>query len=765
MVSKEYRFRFYLNARHTVNSNNENNQIHPHTWEIVFTIRKSEGDYFNYRKIEKEIRKQIAEYEGKYLNEIPPFDGIVPIMENIADLINSKLIDKLFVFGGNLVKTEISENPKRTYILRNTFIETILPEEKVAEKMMPEAEPIQTPEAGFVSEESKKIIPDPITEMEIKPDAESIEAIKRVINTSGLIAATASNIGEPDSLISAAEGFATVARKLLNVETTRYEKYNKPEEFNKPEKEININESEIFKSLSYDELVSDSDLKPFEEARFEASLQEGLDVDLGETPMATFEAVPEALSKEDSETFLESSSKEETDYTSAGSNTYKAERITAMDSVSYTQRFREMMNQLDEELAKEAEILANNKNFNTSQSDFEAVKKPEAVGKQDTVDSSETYDEREFATNSNLHSYPETVAEIEKHEKKDEIKSKKEMSNSIYIILSMLFVILLSIPLVLWITRSGTYPWGTEIWPGLAKVNQIFNEFIGVNITPLYFVVFIFIFGAFGWILWGAKTGRRVLALSLAVIWFVLPDNLRVLFSEGDLARIFVTALIPFILLALMNYFEKKNIKSFIILTLLIAFAAINQAILAIMIAIAIIIYAVVYGIVNGKLKKSLFAILSVVLGLLLASFWIITSYNSGALWQDQSAFADLVKNLTFFATDSLNPLLRLNNPEIYYFGLPIILISVFGLFYGDKKSKTAFSIVLAIFFAAVTIFLPFMIKISVNQLYWMLRVTPIALGMFFMGLLLWKKMNKGITIAIVLILLIDCAVSFVGLV
>ncbi|MFA6309074.1 MAG: 6-pyruvoyl-tetrahydropterin synthase-related protein [Clostridia bacterium] len=681
MLNKEYRFRFFLNARHTVNLNKEDIQIHPHTWEIVLTVRNYQGDYFNYRKIESEIKHQLITYENKLLNNIPPFNRIVPIMENIAETLNRDLISRLFKVGGTLVKFEISENPRRTYILNNAISEFEFQKEDEISAYNIVNSTKSSIDEEMITEKSKGVL----SNNSMKLNEEKTNALKRIIATSEMIAITALAVDEPDSLISAAEGVTSSAKKLLNDKTTEQ------------------NVVDILNEMIKNDDALYSNIKPIERLSEKNSNNETLNLPRNPDP----------------------------------------------DEMSP-----------------------------------HIYKMPEE-------------DEKE--SNPYIYKSVEEVKEEKKEEKPTE-ENKRKISNGFFIIVSVLFMIVLSVPLILWISRNGQYPWGSEIWGHLAKVNEMYKGFMngnsasllsevwnngissikfwapiphlimflfrwitGGNVVAAYnlFIVFMFVFGAFGWILWGAKTGRRALAIALAILWFALPDNLRVLFSEGDIGRLFAAALIPYIILVLTNYLDKKSIKSFILLVLLIAAISVSHVILALMLVIAIFVYSLVYGISHKKATEAITAVAASIIGMLLAFIWYYSAYNSGLLYQDMSMFADMMRGIVSYAADSINPMLRLDSPNVFYFGLPVILISIFGLFYGDKKSKPGFLIALVIFFSTTTVFLPFMAKLPTEQMYFMMRFTPVAMAAFFAGLMLWKNLKKAIMILIVFIIVLDCAISF----
>ena len=65
-----YKFKFYINARHSVNLGGNQSDIHPHTWETVIYIAVKSQNYINFTKMEKMLEAYFHQYEGKYLNDL-----------------------------------------------------------------------------------------------------------------------------------------------------------------------------------------------------------------------------------------------------------------------------------------------------------------------------------------------------------------------------------------------------------------------------------------------------------------------------------------------------------------------------------------------------------------------------------------------------------------------------------------------------------------------------------------------------------------------
>lgn len=112
-----YKFKFYINAKHSVNFNENVSPIHPHTWETVIYLKVKETAFINFTKFEKTLERYFDAYEGQYLNDLEVFKGENPTMERIGRVFYHDLLALLKGEELSLCKIEISENPTRTYII------------------------------------------------------------------------------------------------------------------------------------------------------------------------------------------------------------------------------------------------------------------------------------------------------------------------------------------------------------------------------------------------------------------------------------------------------------------------------------------------------------------------------------------------------------------------------------------------------------------------------------------------------------------------
>ena len=93
-INREYKFKFYLNANHYIIIDGKEGEQHPHTWEFMVHIRMND-----------------------LINEIEPFDHIIPTLENMSDYFVRAIKKIVQNLDGELVRMESSETPTRSYVI------------------------------------------------------------------------------------------------------------------------------------------------------------------------------------------------------------------------------------------------------------------------------------------------------------------------------------------------------------------------------------------------------------------------------------------------------------------------------------------------------------------------------------------------------------------------------------------------------------------------------------------------------------------------
>ena len=113
-----YRIKAYLNASHFVVFDGKKGDVHPHTWEFVATVYTTKGDIIKFTEPEKVIMKIFEPYQNKVMNDIEPFDAIIPSLENMTEFFASQISEAVKPMEYHLRRFEGSETPVRTYGVR-----------------------------------------------------------------------------------------------------------------------------------------------------------------------------------------------------------------------------------------------------------------------------------------------------------------------------------------------------------------------------------------------------------------------------------------------------------------------------------------------------------------------------------------------------------------------------------------------------------------------------------------------------------------------
>ena len=365
---------------------------------------------------------------------------------------------------------------------------------------------------------------------------------------------------------------------------------------------------------------------------------------------------------------------------------------------------------------------------------------------------------------------------------------------------SILFILLSGIILILYVNRMGREPWGSDAFGHIFKSDLLYKSILEGDFYPLYtnlwyngiqpfrywapipyyimalfqyvakgdavagynlFIYFCYVAGAFGWLLWGIKEKRILVSVVLGVVWFAMPDNVRVFFSEGNIPRVTIAFLLPYMFFFIWQFIEYNKKYALVAIIFTMALISMCHLMIAAMLGITTFVFLVFYGIKKGGIGRPLQTIFAMLLGISLCGAWLYPALQGGLMNIDAEAVAEVMKLLTFPFTQSLNPMLRFDNIEIYYFGISFFIVALLGVFLSNRKSSSGFLTVLTVFLGTTTALVPILIKLPLNQLLWMMRFTPIAYAVFSLSIILWKDIKKYAMVILLLIVIIDSGFSF----
>ncbi|WP_432402826.1 6-pyruvoyl-tetrahydropterin synthase-related protein [Wukongibacter sp. M2B1] len=364
---------------------------------------------------------------------------------------------------------------------------------------------------------------------------------------------------------------------------------------------------------------------------------------------------------------------------------------------------------------------------------------------------------------------------------------------------NLIILVTFSLITLVMINKTGRYPWGSDTYGHLFKSNILYDSFKngkwflnyneswynGIqpfrywaplpyyilaiinlftnNIMTTYnvFIAFVFILGGIGWLSWGYYTNRYNVSLVFAILWFFVPDNLRVLFSEGNIPFVIVNTLIPFAFLYYYKSIQEKRISNYLFLTFFMVIMTLSHAMIAAMVGISLFMLGFINSIFTKKYLNNILTLIYAFLGTMISCFWLYPALKGGIMGLNREAVASVMESLTYSLKVSLNPILRLKYIEVYYFGLAFAIVAVFGLLFSNRSERAPFVTALIVLLGTTKAALPVLQKLPMNQLFWMRRFTSIAMAMIILALILWKRLRNSLLLFIVVFLSIDSLVSF----
>jgi 6-pyruvoyltetrahydropterin/6-carboxytetrahydropterin synthase len=107
--------REHFDAAHAlIGYDGECKNLHGHTWDIDVEVKGREldtvGIVYDFKDLKDNLKEILSQYDHKYLNEVPPFDGFNATAENLARVVYGQLAGML-PEGVTVVEVAVWESP------------------------------------------------------------------------------------------------------------------------------------------------------------------------------------------------------------------------------------------------------------------------------------------------------------------------------------------------------------------------------------------------------------------------------------------------------------------------------------------------------------------------------------------------------------------------------------------------------------------------------------------------------------------------------
>lgn len=303
-------------------------------------------------------------------------------------------------------------------------------------------------------------------------------------------------------------------------------------------------------------------------------------------------------------------------------------------------------------------------------------------------------------------------------------------------------------------------------WPPLVYyIMSLFIFLAGGNIIFAYymFAAFVIFVGGLPFVLLGKHLNRPVMGTVCAILWFALPDNIRVFFIEGNMPRIMTSVVIPYVMYFLWRYIRENKKSSIIGLMLSMTFLTFTHLMLTAITGIGTFLFLLFDIFKNRNVKRDIEALAAMVIGIFIAGIWFVPAMFGGMLSMGDSS-SQTQDLLTYSLKDSLNFMNRVSGEAgFYYFGLSVLFVALFGIVLANK-SKAGFFLAVVVLLGTTPATVAVTKHLPLGEFLWMTRFTALAYAFFMLSLLEWKTLRKKYAILLMLLLIADSGVSLVYL-
>ncbi|MFI3177877.1 MAG: 6-pyruvoyl-tetrahydropterin synthase-related protein [Eubacteriales bacterium] len=283
---------------------------------------------------------------------------------------------------------------------------------------------------------------------------------------------------------------------------------------------------------------------------------------------------------------------------------------------------------------------------------------------------------------------------------------------------------------------------------------DIYNAF-------LVFAGLAYVINMYGWYKFAKDYSSYVSVFLIGTLYFFAPDNLRVFFSEGNIPRIFISALLPLVFYQVHGYLEMGKKRSLIYISLLLFVITTSHFMIAAMVGVSIFLYLLIHACATRQWSKHLIFLLFSINGYILAGILLVTGLTGGLVSQSSESSVSTISSWAQEAYLSLNPFYRIGQLDVFYFGLGLFIVCVIGFISANRKTMPGFLAGLLIFFSTTTVVTPVIELLPLSQVFWMQRFIPMATCFIFMALIYWNKLRKSVLAIFVLLMVVDSIPSF----
>lgn len=280
--------------------------------------------------------------------------------------------------------------------------------------------------------------------------------------------------------------------------------------------------------------------------------------------------------------------------------------------------------------------------------------------------------------------------------------------------------------------------------------------------TPDSYPVFlsqVLFFGSCGWLCFGIQYKRVGCALTIALVWFFSPENIRICTTDGNVPRIVINALLPWFLYTVWQVAEEKRVSQLPWAMVIFLFILLSHLGIALIVLFSVMVALLFHGISRKEYRPQGMLATSFLLVFLSAGLWLVPAMFGGAITNSNT---NQVMQYFFQSIwTSLSPVKRMNGDMLtFYYGISFAFLGLVGAFLSHKKTRLLFVVGILLFLFTGEVAYGLFSQLPFSQFLWMIRFVPMSAALILMGFLLWDSLKKPLVLAFCFLLVLDCLPS-----
>lgn len=271
------------------------------------------------------------------------------------------------------------------------------------------------------------------------------------------------------------------------------------------------------------------------------------------------------------------------------------------------------------------------------------------------------------------------------------------------------------------------------------------------------FITMLYLAGGIPWVIMGIVSGKKVRGTLIGLLWFMLAENVHIVFAFGNVPQMVTTMLTPYVILFLWMFVYRKSKGAGVGLVIVMLISTLSHLMVTAIIGVSAFLYFVMELIyARDEIARRIKALFLMVSGIMLGGLWFVPALTGGMLSSSDSG-SGVAEVLVTPLLTSLDPTKRFTSFSAYfYFGLGFVILALFALIASTQKNKTGYVFLLFVLILTTPSAFEIVSRLPMSGLFWAERFTPCAYGFFLLTFMGWDSIKKRYEAIFMGILILD---------